>query len=124
MNNYRMNQKSVPMVIILSLITCGIYFLIWMAQTTDTLAKYNKDFNTSGGVAVLLSIVTCGIYTIYWWYKIGEMFYTAQVNAGCSTIVDNKLLYLILSIFGLSIISTAILQSDLNKFWEIADYSN
>ena len=95
-----------------------------MAQTTDSLAKYNKDFNTSGGVAVLLSIVTCGIYTIYWWYKIGEMFYDAQVNAGCQTITDNKVLYLILSIFGMGIISTAILQSDLNKFWEIADYSN
>ncbi|TLG77414.1 DUF4234 domain-containing protein [Culicoidibacter larvae] len=120
MGNLAMNKKSIAAVIILSIVTCGIYYFIWMASTTNQLKMYNEDYNgTSGGMVVLLSIITCGIYGMYWWYQIAKKVTLAQQKAGMPT-NDNSILYLILAIFGFGIIGSAILQSDLNNLWDYA----
>ncbi len=64
-------------------------------------------------VCILLSIITCGIYGIYWNYKIGKEMYEANQKKGIST-SDNSVLYLILSIFGLSIVTYCLVQNELN----------
>jgi hypothetical protein len=119
--SYESNKKSVPLVILLSFITCGIYPIYWMYDTTRRLAELNRDDSINPGLSVLFSIITCGIYSIYWWYKLGEMFVESQARQDVYPIVDNKILFLLLSIFGLSIVSVLILQSDLNRFWEKLD---
>lgn len=106
------------MVILLSFITCGIYTLFWMYDITRQLAEINDDHTTNPGLVVLFSIITCGIYTLYWWYKIGSMFVESQARENIHPIVDNKIVLLLLSLFGFSIISTGILQADLNRFWD------
>ncbi|MCA5013142.1 MULTISPECIES: DUF4234 domain-containing protein [unclassified Enterococcus] len=116
--SYQANKKSVPLIILLSFITCGIYSLFWMYDVTRQLCEVNEDQTTNPGLVVLLSIITCGIYTLYWWYKIGSMFVESQARENVRPIVDNKIVLLVLSIFGFSIISMGILQADLNRFWE------
>ncbi|GGC87646.1 DUF4234 domain-containing protein [Enterococcus wangshanyuanii] len=116
--SYQANKKSVPLVILLSFITCGIYSLFWMYDVTRQLSEVNEDHTTNPGLVVLLSIITCGIYTLYWWYKIGSMFVESQARENIRPIVDNKIVLLLLSIFGFSIISMGILQADLNRFWD------
>ena len=65
-------------------------------------------------VCIILSIVTCGIYGIYWCYKMGQQLDTAYQNRGVPAPGKGTIL-LILAIFGLSIISYALIQDDLNK---------
>ena len=60
-------QKNIALCIILSIVTCGIYGLIWFVKLTDEtnmLAPPSPDGKpyTSGGIALLLMIVTCDIY--------------------------------------------------------------
>lgn len=129
--NYRFNKKSVPAVIILSLVTCGIYYFIWVAQTTDILVTQNRitrsdrypseNFDISGGMVVLLTIITCGIYGLYWWYKVGQVINNIQLREDLRFATDNSIIYLLLALFQCSFVGMAILQSDLNNTWDYLD---
>ena len=114
-----LRKKDVVVAIILSIVTCGIYGIYWFVTLTDDvrLASEDKDFQ-SGGVAFLLTLITCGIYGIYWAYKMGELMKIAAEKNDLPP-QDNAVVYLILQIFGLSIVNYIIIQSDLNKIADI-----
>ena len=114
-------KRSLPLCIVLTIVTCGIYGLIWFVWLNDdTNEVSNEQQPTSGGIALLLDIVTCGIYGIYWSYKQGEKLDNANMMRGLPK-SDRSILYLILSIVGLSIVSWALMQDELNT---IADTYN
>ena len=75
----------------------------------------SDDKGPTGGMAFLFTILTCGIYGIYWNYKMGQRLYQAGHKYN-KPIGDSSVIYLVLSIFQLSIVSYALIQSDLNKF--------
>ncbi len=110
-------KREIALAIILSIVTCGIYGLYWFVCMTNDANKVSGEDSPSGGVALLLSIVTCGLYSIYWCYKMGKKLATAQEKHG-RTVEDNSVLYLILTIVGLSIVSWGLIQNELNKFAE------
>lgn len=109
-----MTKKNIATQIILSIITCGIYGIIWFITLTDDAANASDDHSMSGGVALLLTIVTCGLYGIYWAYKMGKIMAAAKEKAGLSS-SDNSILYLVLQLFGLGIVNYCLIQSDLNE---------
>ena len=103
--------KSIAVTIILSIVTCGIYGLVWLCYLNDSMNKLAGEKNyTSSGMVILLTIVTCGIYSWYWTYKMGEKNDKIKGESGSSTI-----LFLVLAIFGLSIVDYAIMQDTINK---------
>lgn len=107
--------RSIPLCIVLSLITCGIYSLYWMLKINDDLNYMsNQTSDTSGGTVIVLSIITCGIYALYWYYKMGNKIDAINAQRGM-TPSNSSLLYLILGIFGLGIVSMAIMQDNINK---------
>lgn len=106
-------ERNIAVAIILTIITCGIYGLFWMASLSNETSEYLGQ-EPSGGTEVLFAIITCGIYGIYWNYKMGKKLYDVQARTS-STPSDDSTLYLLLSIFGFSIVSLAIMQSKLNN---------
>lgn len=111
-------KRDLVTAIILSIVTCGIYGIIWFVEITDDAkAASNDQTLPSGGTAFLLTLVTCGIYSFIWAYKMGKAINQARVNKGMAD-DDKSVLYLVLQIFGLGIVATALMQNDLN---EIAD---
>ena len=108
-------KREIVVAIILTIITCGIYGIYWFIVMTDDANKVSGNTAPSGGTAFLFTLLTCGIYSIYWNYKMGQKMSQAGKMHG-KDISDNAVLYLILSIFGFSIISYCLIQSDLNKF--------
>ena len=105
-------NRSIPMIIILSLVTCGIYGLIWLYQTSQEVSNTLGDGDSSG-LEVLLCVITCGLYTIYWWYKYSKKLVLLSQKMGAA-VTDNSLICLLLSVFGLGIISMGIMQSQIN----------
>lgn len=105
-------NRNIAVYIILSIVTCGIFGLFWMITLNDDTLKAVRENGTSGGVVLLLSIITCGIYSIYWMYVIGTRIDKIKNNPNGST----GWIYLLLSVFGFSIIAYAIAQDELNKF--------
>ena len=108
-------EKNIVVQIILSLVTCGIYGIYWFITLTDDVAVLNDNKEFSGVKAFIFSLITCGIYFIYWNYKIGKEMYEANQKHNINTASDNSLVYLILSLFGLSIITYCLVQSEINK---------
>ncbi len=108
-------SKSIGVCIILSIITCGIYGLYWLYTMAEDLNHLSGKNDTSGGVVLLLSIVTCGIYQWFWLYQAGDKLNTAKVQRGLPGNSSNGILYLVLGIFGFSIISYALIQNEINN---------
>jgi hypothetical protein len=109
-----LEKRSVGLSIFLSIITCGFYALYWMAKINDDSYQIlGIPEYTSGGMVILLDIVTCGIYGIYWSYKIGDRLDQIRVNTGRAP-GSLSILYLLLSLFGFSIITLALAQNELN----------
>ena len=115
--NYRANiqKRDIAVAVILSIVTCGIYGLIWfinIINDLNTAAQTPED--KSAGMIILLTIVTCGIYGYIWLYKAGEKVdKIRQMNGEAPQ--SSSLLYLLLCIFGLSIVVYCLIQSELNK---------
>lgn len=107
-------KRNIGLAILYSIITCGLYGMYWFVKITDEANTLSGETEpTSGGLSLLLLIVTCGIYGYFWSYKMGKIMYKAQERAGMHP-SDNSILYLILAFFQLSIVSYAIIQSDIN----------
>lgn len=110
-------NKNIGVAILLSIVTCGIYGIIWFIKMVDDVNKVCNDENSnqSGGTVFLLTLVTCGIYGIIWFYQAGKRMFTAGQKYSIQ-ISDNSTIYLVLMIFGLGIVNYCLIQSDLNRF--------
>ena len=110
-------NRSIATCIILSLVTCGIYGIVWFINLVNDVNAVCQDEKSSqsGGVVFLLTLVTCGIYGLIWFYNAGKRMEAAGSKYNMS-ISDNSIMYLILLLIGLGIVDYAILQTDLNKF--------
>ena len=73
MKNFQ--TKSLLTVAILSIVTCGIYFIYWIYVTTNDVNNYMEQEYINPTLAVVLSIITCGLFTIYWFYKYGTIVF-------------------------------------------------
>lgn len=104
-------QRSIPVCVILSIVTCGIYGIYWMIKLNDEVNILAGEPNaTSGGIVFLLTLVTCGIYGLYWVYKMGERCDRINRVSG-----NSNILYLIISLVGFSIIAYCLMQDTINK---------
>ena len=111
-----MKKRDLVVSIILSIVTCGIYAFFWIAQMTNDANKLSgRENEASGGLVVLLGIITCGIYFWYWNYQMGKKVYEIQLKNNMPA-TDNSLLFLLLAVFGFSIVNWALIQNELNKF--------
>ena len=102
---YFITKKNIAVCIILTFVTCGIYSIYWLYKMAEGVNAVKQDPNaTSPGMVIVWSILTCGIYELFWLYKAGETIDSACMMQGRPA--GNKaILYLLLSIFGLGIVT-------------------
>lgn len=109
-----LETRSIAKAVIFSIITLGIYSIYWFIKITNEVHEVSGDPKTaSGGLAFLFLIVTFGLYGIYWVYRISTELEGAieDREMRCSNL---SVITLILFIFGLGIISYALIQDSLN----------
>ena len=108
----QINKRSIGICILLSIITCGIYGIYWMYLLVKNTRSIQK--NTDKCTGEMLCLIFVPFYSLYWWYTRGEKvrqgFAEHNYNA-----TGGGVAYLALAIFGLSIVSMAIMQSDFNS---------
>ena len=114
--------RSIPLILILSIVTCGIYPLVWYYEASCELQNASGKSDMAPGMEVILIILTCGLYTIAWWYKYGTMLARVQAQRGLP-VRDNSVLLTALSAVGIwygwmDLVNMAIMQSDMNAVWE------
>ena len=111
-------ERNVATVIILSIVTCGIYMYYWIYVTSRDINTYLEITDMDPAIEVVLCFFTCGIYLLYWFFKYSQRISDAHIKAQLPMASDDAIVCLILGIFGLGIVSVGIMQNNLNKTWE------
>ena len=96
-----MNRRSVASVIILTIITFGIYALVWFVKTKDEMVKQGASIPTAW-------LMLVPIASIYWMWKWAGG--VEHVTKGKSGQAINFILVFLLGMIGM-----AIIQSTFNK---------
>lgn len=110
-NRAPVKPKSIALYVILSILTCGIFSLYWLVVLAEDMNTISRDGESmSGAMVLLLSIVTCSIYLYIWSYKQGE-----RIDRRKGTNNNTGIIYLLLSLFGFSIVTMALMQDEVNK---------
>ncbi len=102
-------NRNIVTSIILTIVTCGIYGIIWAWKMAKDAVKV-KDVNDDGTLEAVLTIfIPC----------IGFFLTERKFAEGCQEKgiphSDNSILYLVLALFGLGIVDYCLMQSELNK---------
>ena len=108
---YGKSYKSLVPHVLLLLFTCGIYYLVWIYRTTDSLnACKNEEYRTP--VNKLLLCMFVPFYSIYWTYKSAHRIDMLGYEKGIQG--ETATLNLILSLF-VPILPPILMQSKLNS---------
>lgn len=121
-NSYPISREEastgVVRAIVLSIITCGIYSFIWQHRRFQAynawLGRYQFEFWKWLG----LSIITCGIYAIYTEYLVARSLNEIQRRYGFEVESNYPILFIILSITGLTIVANCIEQAEINSWYD------
>ena len=96
-----MQHRDPIMVILLSIITFGIYYLVWLVTTKNKM-------NTKGAQIPTAWLLIIPLVNIWWYWRFCEGV-ELVTNKGMQTVIAFLLLWL------LGIIGIAIIQNELNK---------
>ena len=104
-----MKQRSIPLAIIFSIITFGIYYLYWHICLTNDTNALAKSKTANGVLSLVFSFITLGIYSFYWVYMLGvkDGEISGNGSRGWS--------YLALYFLGLGFLAPILTQGTLNN---------
>ncbi len=109
--------SNIALDVILSVITCGIYWFFWQARQMRAINYLLGHERYSFWLWFFLTLITCGLYNIYYEYYMAQGIVEAQDSRGYLRSKDLPVLSLILTIIGLNIVTDAIQQNEINKFF-------
>jgi len=109
--------SNIALDVILSVITCGIYWFFWQARQMRAINHLLGQERYSFWLWFFLTLITCGLYHIYYEYYMAQGIVEAQDSRGYLRSKDLPVLSLILTIIGLNIVTDAIQQNEINKFF-------
>jgi len=110
--------RSIPVEIILTLVTCGLYGLYWYYKQMETMNAWLDRDEYNFLVWLILTVVTCGIFGVYYAYKMAQGINEVQEEEGLRVNRDLTVISLLLTLIGLGIVTMAIQQSEINKFYD------
>lgn len=110
-------RREIPMTVILTFVTCGIYGIVWWYKVFTEVASDLGRSDINPMMEIVLTFVTCGVYGMYLCYKYPKLINEMQAKRGLP-VNDFSVVSLLCAIFGLNIVSFALMQSELNKIWE------
>ncbi len=113
--------QSLPLSIVLSIVTCGIYDLVWKYQLCRKIRILNNE--STDCVGEYLCLILVPFYNLYWYYTRSQKLYNSMLKLKVPS-SDSSVVNIVLSLFGLSIVSDALIQNDLNKAASVLQFQN
>lgn len=102
-----MQKRDIGKMIILTLVTFGIYGVYWQCSFQNQLNKKTGQGFTGFGHFFML-FITFGIYELYWQYAAGKRIESLGAE-------DKSILYLMLAFIGVGFVNIFLMQDDINK---------
>lgn len=106
-----LQNRSVATVVVLSIITCGIYSLYWAYVTINALDAQGKSSNMSTTLQFVLMFL--GVGYIIFALNADANLNSIKASRGIPT-VDNQVVYLILGVV-FPIVLIALVQNEINQ---------
>jgi hypothetical protein len=119
LNPGAITERSPLTILLLSLVTCGIYFIVWKYQTTDELRLASGDESLNPGMDILLTLVSCGLWSIYASFRNAQKIHQLAQRLGVAR-SDQSTVVLVLGLFGLMLVNVFILQGEYNAIAQAA----
>ena len=111
-----MPKRNVALMLILSVVTCGLYSLYWIYAARTEFKQFSGYPDVNPALELLLCLI-CFPYTYFWIYKFSIDIARCQREHGKPG-TDNSVINLLLTFFGLFIVSELIIQTQLNELAE------
>lgn len=106
---------SIPLYLILTLLTCGIFNLYWNYLQMEACNGLLKRVEFRFGYWILFTLLTCGIYHIFYQYKMGAAVVEIQRIHDKAVFDALPVISVIVTVLGLSIVVDCIHQHEINK---------
>lgn len=104
-------KRSIGKCIVLSILTCGIYWIFWAIKLGKEVVQV-KDKNDQGTLEIVLMLFLPFIGM----YLAEKKLYEGCRNQNYTPKEDRSIIYLVLGLFGLSLVSMGLMQDDMNKY--------
>jgi hypothetical protein len=113
-------KRDIALSILLAIITCGIYDLIWDYRMGTEIRDHAPPQGLNIGLDIFFMIITCNIYYFFWIYKMGRILREQEALCfpGEAPRTVEPWLLVVAAIFGATLVSDAIFQYDLNRHWD------
>ena len=115
MQTLQVEKRDLVKMVLLTVITCGIYKFIWMYNVGNDIAQARGDDQPKPMTDLLLSIVTCGIWYFYVSYNWAKLLNEAAAQRGKRVDDNFPLLCLVLAVFSYGLVDLALMQNLLNE---------
>ncbi len=104
--------RSIALDIILTLLTCGIWNLVVQYRQMQAMNYFLNVHRYSFLAWLIFTLLTCGLYHFYHEYRMSQ---DLQIIAPVAGEAQMPIVHLLLSVFGLSIVTDALQQSHINR---------
>jgi hypothetical protein len=100
-------------VLLYSVLTCGIYQMIWFVSICKEMSAFLKRDEPNWLKVIGLSLVTCNVYGLYWFaVKLGALIGEIQQRAGVPNPQNLGFMYVI------PYYNLILITDELNKAWQ------
>ena len=106
-------RRNVGSCIILTIMTCGIFGIIWLVKICKDLGRLHGDENPVGGEVLLYLFVP--FYSVYWAYAQGKQMYEDSKKRG-GNLTDRKYIYLFMNLMFMQLFTLGFIQTQLNMY--------
>lgn len=106
-------RRNVGSCIILTIMTCGIFGIIWLVKICKDLGRLHGDENPVGGEVLLYLFVP--FYSVYWAYAKGKQMYEDSKKRG-GNLTDRKYIYLFMNLMFMQLFTLGFIQTQLNMY--------
>jgi hypothetical protein len=119
---FKGKERSIPLALVLSLLTCGVYGFVWMYHIGHDLRTSLRQSDPRPALDVFLTVLTCGLWGIFVAYRYPVLITELQQRRGLrkndvSLVSVLLALFGIWGVYGLGLVSLALIQNELNKVW-------
>ncbi|HZK28955.1 MAG TPA: DUF4234 domain-containing protein [Clostridia bacterium] len=98
LTGFRGQIKSPGMIILLTILTCGIYGIIWMYSISEEINAVLGDANATSSIYPIIGLFTCGIFTFIWMSQVDKAMVEIDRRRGIYS--ESKfLVWILLSVF-------------------------
>lgn len=106
-------RRNVGSCVILTILTCGIFGIVWLTKLCKDLNRLHGDENPVGAEVLMFLFVP--FYSIYWGYTKGKQMYEDSKKRG-GNLTDRKYVYLVMNLMFMQLFTLGFIQTQLNGY--------